>query len=186
MRTTRLMALFAAMLATAGLAHELQENRATLVLRDNTHLSVTLYIAYGDALHRALAPTRPLQEFLVMYSAMRPDQMQKELQRAQAKFEADTHLYLSMGREVPLTNWVWPEAKQVQAMLQQRIMQAMVDPNGHSHEEPLEIHAEVNARQEVITVRIQFPEEFQKVLVVAYRPAQLWAEPKTLSPVIKF
>jgi hypothetical protein len=38
--------------------HELQDNRATLVLRDKTHQSVTLYVNFTDALHRALGGTR--------------------------------------------------------------------------------------------------------------------------------
>ena len=33
---------------------------------------------------------------------------------------------------------------------------------------------------------MKFPEEFQKVLVVSYRPNQVWVDSKTLSPEIKF
>ena len=65
-------------------------------------------------------------------------------------------------------------------------MQLMVDPNRHAHEPPVEIRAEANARQEITAVRIQFPDEFQKVLVVSYRPSQVWVEPKTVSAPIKF
>ena len=65
-------------------------------------------------------------------------------------------------------------------------MQAVVDPAGHSHEDPLEIHAEVVANVEITSVRVQFPEEFGKVLVVVYRPTQILVEPKTVSPVIRF
>ena len=180
----------AALLLAAALrpvaAHELQDNRATLVLRDNTHLAVTLYLAYADALHMALAPQRPIAEFLMAYSAMNPDQLQKELLRAQAKFQAATKLYLATGTELAVTNWQWPNARQVQAMMQQRIMQAMVDPGGHAHDEPLEIHADANATEEITAIRAQFPEEFQKVLVVSYRPTQVWVEPKLWSPPIKF
>ena len=167
-------------------AHELQENRATLVLRDKTHLSVTLFIAYTEALHLALAPRRPYAAFLVVYSSMKPEELQKELQKAQAKFQSATKVQLSIGGEVALSNWVWPDAKQVQTLLQQRVMRAMVDPNGHSHEAPMEVHADVIAKQEINSVRIQFPDEFLKVLVVAFRPNQLWVEPKSLSPEIKF
>ena len=173
------------LLHSAG-AHELQENRATLVLRDHTHLSVTLFIGYADALHLALAPQRPLQEFLLVYSAMKAEQLQTELGRAQARFEAGTHVYVAAGTEAPLTNWTWPDAKQVQALLQQRAMAAMVDPAGHLHDSPVEIHADANAAQEVASVRVQFPEEFQKVLVVAFRPTQVWVESKAVSPAIKF
>jgi hypothetical protein len=179
--------LLGLLLAAAGSpAHDLQDNRATLVLRDGNHLSVSLYLAYADALHAALAPQRPVDEFLVAYSAMKPELMRKELLRAQAKFQSATRLYLASGRELALTNWIWPDAGQVQAMLQRRIMQAMVDPAGHAHEEPLEVHADANSPEEITAVRVQFPEEFQKVLVVSYRPKQQWVEPKSWSPAIRF
>ncbi len=185
----RAATLAALILAAAGAgAHELQENRATLVLRDKTHIAVTLYIAYSDALHQALMPQRPLASFLLIYSAMRPEELQKELLRAQSRFQSETRIYLSPGpgREVPLANWIWPDAKQVQTMLQQRIMAAMVDPNGHAHDTPIEIHADANSPHEITAVTVKFPEEFQKVLVVSYRPNQVWADSTALSPEIKF
>ena len=168
----------------AAVGHELQDNRATLVLRDKTHVSVTLFIAYTEVLHLSLAPKRPLREFLLIYSAMNSEDLQQELIHAQVEFQSRTRLYLSNGGQMPLTNWMWPDAKQVQALLRQRVMQALVDPN--SHEAPVEIHADANAQQKIVSLRVQFPEEFQKVLVVAFRPSQVWVERKTLSPEISF
>ena len=187
MRVSRL-ALFTVAAISAGLAsaHELQDNRATLVLRDQSHISVTLYLSYGDALHMAIAPESSLPEFWMVYSAMSPDRLQRILTRVQSGFQANTRLYLETGKELSLTNWIFPDVKQVQAMLQHRIMQAMADPAGHVHDEPLEIHAEANSPEPVTSVRVQFPEEFEKVLVVAYRPSQLWVAPKSWSPAIKF
>ena len=167
-------------------AHELEDNRATLVLRDKTHLSATVFLAYPEALHRVLAPQREFGAFLLIYSAMKPEALQKELLRAQAHFESSTHLVSAPGKDVALMNWTWPDLKQVQAMLQQRVMQAMVAPSAHSHEAPVEVHFDANASQEITSVRVQFPEEFQKVLVVAYRPSQTWVEGKSLSPEIRF
>lgn len=184
LRKLSLAAFF--LLAGACMAHELEENRATLVLRDKTHVSVTLYVALADALRLALAPQKPLPEFLAVYSAMRPEDLQEQLVRAQSRFQSRVRLFLPAGGEVPLTNWVWPDARKVQALFQQRIMQAVVDPAGHSHEDPLEIHAEVVTPVEITSVRVQFPEEFGKVLVVGYRPTQIWVEPKTVSPAIRF
>jgi hypothetical protein len=167
-------------------AHELQENRATLVLRDRGHVSVTLYIAYTEALNQALAPQRPYAAFLLVYSAIKPEDLQKELLRAQARFQSGTRMYASTGKEIPLINWTWPDAKQVQSILQQHIMQAMVDPAGHYHEPPIEIHADANSTQEITSLKVQLPEEFRKVLVVSFRPNQVWVEGKGLSPEIKF
>lgn len=184
--TALTMALSLLLLVPSAVAHEIQDNRAKLVMYDDAHIAITLYIAYSDALHLALAPQRTMAEFLTMYSAMNPEQLQKELLKAQAKFQAETKLYLETGTELPITNWQWPDAKQVQAMMQQRIMQAMVDPAGHAHDEPLEIDAGANARQNITAVRMQFPEEFQSVLVVSYRTRQVWVQPKLWSPPIKF
>jgi hypothetical protein len=188
MKTPFLRAALVLAMMSGATAHELQENRATLVLRDKTHISVTLYIAYSDALYQALMPERPLASFLLIYSAMKPEELQKALVRAQAKFQAATRMYLSPGpgREVPISRWVWPDVKQVQSILQQRIMAAMVDPNGHSHEMPIEIRADANAPGEIAAITMKFPEEFRKVLVVSYRPNQVWADSKSLSPEIKF
>ena len=186
MRATALCLLMIALPLQRAGAHELQDNRATVVLRDKIHLSVTLFISYTEALHLVLAPQRPYAAFLVIYSSMKLEDLQKELQKAHTRFQASTRLHLSPGGEAALTNWVWPDAKQVQALLQQRVMQAMVDPKTHSHESPIEVKAEAIAKQEILSVRIKFPEEFNKVLVVAFRPNQLWVEPKSYSSEIKF
>ena len=183
MRTTLLLAL---MPLVAG-AHELQENRATIVLRDQVHVSVTLYLNYCEALYQALAPQRPYAAFLVVYSGMKPDELQKELLKAQAKFQAGTRLHLSAGGdEAPLTGWVWPDLKQVQDLLRRELMQAMVDPASHTHEAPSEVRVEARAPRKVGSVFVRFPVEFRKVLVVSYRPNQTWAEPKGPGVEVKF
>ena len=62
-------------------AHELEDNRATLVLRDDNHVTLTLFINYVDALHAALAPGQPLPAFLLVYSAMKPADFRAALDR---------------------------------------------------------------------------------------------------------
>lgn len=59
--TARILAVWlACALTTAAAAHELPANRVTLVLRDDNHLSLTCFIDYTTALHRALVPQRAL------------------------------------------------------------------------------------------------------------------------------
>ena len=166
-------------------AHELAENRATLVLRDRNHLSLTVYLSYPEALHQALLPQREFAAFLLIYSSMDPAQFEKELARAQKRFQAQIHVF-APEKEAALSGWVWPEAKTVQSMLRERVMRAMVDPNIHAHEAPVELRAEAVAAQEITGARVQFPAEWQRVLVVWYRPSQQWVEGNTVSPVLRF
>ena len=177
------------LLAFAGalFAHDLQENRATLVLRDRTHLSLTLYIDYPGALYLALAPQRPYGSFLAIYSSMKLEDFQRELTRAQTKFQSSLRILVPGVRGgLTLTNWTWPDARQVQAMLRKQVMQAMVDPANPAHEPPVEIRAEAVASQEISAAQVQFPEEFEKVLVVSYKPNQVWVERKAVSAELKF
>lgn len=180
------VAVLGALLPAAAAAHEIEANRATLVLRDRTHISLTLFISLDEALHQALAPRHSFEEFLLAYSAMNPADFQRALLRAQEKFEASTRLYLAPGEELPLKNWVWPEARLVQAGLQKRTMQAIAGSGGHSHSEPVEIRADATHGSEIASVQVRFPREFQKLLVVAFRPTQLWVESSALSPSIQF
>jgi hypothetical protein len=170
-------ALMLCMVASDAVTHELQANRLTLVLREHNHLSLTFYIDYAGALHRALAPGRTFQEFVLTYSAMRPQDFQAEVQRVQKRFQNETKLTLASGTVVPVTRWNWPDIGRVQAALQERAMRSIVAPGDHTHDEPLEIHAEAISSGDLRSFTIRLPEEFQRVLVVSYRPSQVWADP---------
>jgi hypothetical protein len=167
-------------------AHDLEENRATLVMRDRTHLSITLYLNYSEVLHRALLPNREFGAFLLIYSSMKPEDLQKELQKAQTRLEAGIEMVSPSpaGSKLKLSGWKWPDAKQVQSLLQHQVMQAMID--GHVHEPPTEIVLDAVSPYAIGSLTVRFPDEFRKVLVISYRPNQVWVEGKEASPAITF
>ena len=196
MQTARLLALL--LVAQVGMitahAHELPANRLTLVMRDATHVSLTYFIDYPPALHRALAPQQTEQAFVLTYSTMPPAEFQKVLLKAQAKFSAGTHLSIAKSAQkgtqnnpaLLLTNWQWPDAKSAQALLQQRAMQSIVGAGEHPLEMPFEIRAEATATAAITSLAVQLPAEMGKVLVVSYQPRQTWAEPRGAGLVVKF
>lgn len=172
-------------LAAVLAAHDLEENRATLVLRDRTHLSLTLYLDYGQALHQALLPQREYGAFLLTYSTMKVEDLQRELLRAQGRFESGLQIQVNGATgNLRLTGWAWPDAKAVQGLLQRQVMQAMVE--GHTHQPPVEVRAEAVSNGEIASLTIRLPKEFRKVLVVSYRPNQVFVDPASLSPEIRF
>ena len=181
-----LVALLLLTLIAPVFAHELQANRLTLVLRERHHVSMTFLVSYNEALHRALAPQRTYQEFVLEYSAMRPQEFRRRLLGAQAKFEKATHLGLPDGKEAAIRGWNWPDPGRVQATLQELVMQAVVKPGGHPQEAVVEIHVEATTTGDIASVSLQLPEEFQPMLVVSYRPSQVWVKAGTPSTAITF
>lgn len=175
-------------LATPVLAHELQDNRATLVLRDRQHLVLTLFVDYPKVLHQFLAPNITMQDFLLTHSAMKPQEFQAQLLTAQRKLQGGTSLGLSSGKTASLVQWTWPEASRVHKLLQQRVMQAVVAPSDHAHATPMEIRAEARASQsdDFSSVTLRLPPELQQVLLVSYQPRQVWLKPNTSPPAIRF
>ena len=167
-------------------AHELAENRATLVLRDKTHLTLTLYVALPELMYRTLGTGKSFGAFLVQYSALDPTTFQRELLRAQAQIEQGTHVFLEDGRPLPLGRWQWPDPAAAQAMLRDRVMHETVGGDVDSHGEPAEIRAETTAQRDIHSVSVQFPAVLQQVLVVAYRPTQAWVSPGARSASIEF
>ncbi len=170
---------------TAG-AHGLAENRATFVLRDQNHVSVTLFITFSEALHRVLAPERSFQEFVLAHAAMPPEAFEAALIEAQNRFQAETQAETADGHRLLFERWTWPDPATVQLALRERAMQALVAPADHAHEAALEVRAECQAAKAIHSVRATFPAAFARVLVVSYRPKQVRVEPLRASPEITF
>ena len=179
----------------AAHAHEMTENRATLVLRDSTHVSMTLFIDYPEALHRALSPKQKFQEFVLAFSAMNPEVFSVAVGNAQALFQAQIQVLNATGKPASGDQWRWPEPIRVQAMLREHAMQMLVAAGEHAHDAPLEIRAEFSLPKPDTSsghspsVRVTFPAAFRRVLVVSYRPNQVWVNAtgaEGVSPEIKF
>jgi hypothetical protein len=129
-----------------------------------------------------------VQEFVLMYAAMKLPELKTQLLEAQRQLQTHTTLTLQSGKSATFTQWVWPEAAMVQNLLQQRAMQTVVAPTDHSHVVPTEIRAEVKSANaaDFSSVNLQLPVQFQQVLVVSYQPKQVWLKPHMPSPAISF
>ncbi len=183
--------LLACVLTSNAVAHELESNRATLVLRDRQHLTLTFFVDYARVLHQVLAPQRPLNDFVMTYSAMKPQEFQSQLQEAQRMLQSGITVTLHNGKTAALTQWAWPQAKAVQAALQQRTMQAVVAPADHAHAATMEIRAQASSSSsasssDFTTIKLQLPPQFQQVLVVSYQPKQVWIKPGAPPAAIAF
>ena len=176
----RLLACIAATLmllvAQRSSAHELAENRATMVLRDQNHVAITLYLNFSDVLHRTLAPAQSFAEFILAFSALSPEQFAAQLKTAQTRLQSQIRVLPRPATEASMRRWVWPTATTVQAVLRDQAMQMLAAPNDHAHKPTLEVHVELQTTGRVSAVSAVFPAEFRRVLVVSYRPNQTWAE----------
>ena len=186
------LSLAAVFSSIAAQAHELPENRATMVLRDETHVSLTFYVDYPDVLYAVLAPKKSHREFLLAYAAMKPEDFRQQILVAQSKLQAETHATLNGGNPAIITGWVWPSAASIQTLIQKEVMESMVGSKSnasasqHTHEEPTEIRANITHDKPIKDANIQFAEAFGKILLVSYRPQQSWVETKQISSLIKF
>jgi hypothetical protein len=74
----------------------------------------------------------------------------------------------------------------VQQLLRMRLMQSLADPTRAAHEEPTEVRAELRSRKAISALKVAFPPEFQKVIVVSYRPSQVTLEPGKPAALVQF
>lgn len=171
----------------ASHAHELVSNRATLVLRDGHQLTVTLFINYVDALHKTLTPKLSFEEFLLVHAAMTPAEFQQAAARAHSQLEADTRLTGQDGKALVLSNWRWPVTAAVHSALQQRAMQIVVDGlRDHRHEPVVEVQSEASFAAEPKSVTLKLPDTLKPVLIVSYKPTQVWMDPAADAKTVKF
>jgi hypothetical protein len=183
-RTLLALAAFA-VVSCAASAHELADNRATLVLRDRTHLSLTLFIRYTEAVHRALAPRASYGEFLLALSTMSAGDFEKQLRRAHDSLQSGIRVTVDGGREAMLSNWTWPDPGRAQKLFQREVMEATVGDE-HRHAEPVEIRADVASAAAITSASVRFGAAFGNVLLVWYQPRQTWVEAGQASPTVRF
>lgn len=179
-------ALWLAGWCTPSGAHELESHRLTVVQRDARHLSFTLYVDLPVVLHRAMAPRSSFQEFVLAHAAMKPADLAAALRSGQARLDAGTRLSLPDGAVTNGLPWQWPDAGQVQKLLQERTMQWLTGATEHRHSEPTALHAEWRPGADVKRVAIKLPPELGDVLVVHYRPSQAWARPQAPALNLRF
>lgn len=178
--------LLLGLLGAASGSHELPSNRLTLVLRDDTHLSLTYFIDYATTLHRTLAPEIALREFILVYSAMKQADFEAALSKAHARLSAGTRLALPNGEAVAIRNWRWPSSARARNLLQASAMQMLSGGGRHEHDAVHEVHAEAIPSRGIAALTIRLPEELGKVLVVSYQARQAWAEPRAAPTPIRF
>ena len=181
----RLVLPLLAACGSAG-AHELQENRATLAQREPAFVAMTLYIDLPEAMHRSLAPGRPFAEFAAAQANLAPDAFKAVLLQAATRMQSQTRVTTAKGQLLAFERWAWPDAARVQAALRERLMEAVVAPGQHSHNAPLEVHAELRSVQPISALRVQFTPALGRVMVVSYRPRQMWVDAGSLSPAVTF
>jgi hypothetical protein len=168
--------------ATAN-AHEMTENRARLVLREDNHITGSLFVNYTKLMHETWAPEMSFQDFAVMYASMDAASFAAKLNDLQHRIATGTEVQAGPqtfhGRD-----WGFPPAGVSQAMLRKYMMGALT--GSAYHEEPVEIDFDVVAPVKLTTVRARFPKELGKVLLVTYRPAEMWVERGAQTGAITF
>jgi hypothetical protein len=157
-------------------AHELPDNRATLVLRDDNHISLSFQLDYAEALWRELAPELSEQEFHLTLSTLPPKQFEQQLNQAQNRFAEKTRVSVPGGSACTL-QWFWPQPDVVKSRIQEEVMQSVV--GGHEHPAPMELRAQCQAQGAGSGVSLTLPEAWGRVLVVSYRPKQVWTTPSS-------
>lgn len=178
--------LFCAALSGNAVAHELQENRATLVLREGRHITLTLWVGYSDMLHRAMGAPSPKAKFLTQHAAMPASAFEKALAGTHRTLQDHIQIRQKDGQLIPIQGCHWPAAANVQAQLRERLMQSMVAATPRDHEEPLQVQCELQAGQSVRAVSVGFPVALGRVLVVAYQPRQRWVEGGSKGEILGF
>lgn len=167
-------------------AHDLEDNRATLILREPNHLSLTLYVRFSEAAYRALAGDQSYTTFLMTCAAMKPEQFRAQMLRAQRRLESTTRVVVNGSTQTPILNWQWPDVTQLQALMRQQVMDAVLGGAGHVHEPQIEIRADVLGKSAVRDARLLPAAGFGRILLVWYRPTQAWIEPGQPFPVARF
>ena len=173
-------------LCACASAHELPDNRATLVQRDARHITLLLNADLPELMHQMLAPKRAFAEFAMATSSVSPAQFTTAATAVQKSIEKTLRVTDDKGGALVVSNWVWPQTAQLQAAMRERAMALVINPDDHAQAGALEVRADLRSSQPVKALRVQFPPALKRVMLVTYHPNQVWVEPAETSPLMTF
>ena len=167
------------------LAHELPDDRVTIVQREPTHLSITFYVDEVGLLHRLIAPKSSRSEFLLACAGAQPEQLRLRVQRAQASFERELQL-LAGGQTLAIAPLHWPLVNDTLRRLQDGAMATITTGSDHDRVQPVEITTDALSSTAFESVTFMTPPSLPKLLIVSYRPTQHRPTPESRAVVIDF
>lgn len=166
-------------LSGGAVAHEVEETRATLVLRDQRHVSLSLYLNPARVAHQLLSPEQPWRSFLGVMAAMPLEVFAGNW--AKVVRMTETEFLIQNGKAAPqrLSGWQWPAIAQVHNQIRQQAMASIAIPNQAAHEEPIEVRAQFQAAQPLERPTIRAPRVLRPITLVASRPVQFRMDEKS-------
>jgi hypothetical protein len=181
-----LLILSTQLVFTPAYSHELQENRAALVLRNDRLISVTLYLNFSKVLHKTLMPLGDPSELITRLAAMSDVEFAGQFNVVKQKIQSGIVFKSVQGKHLKLGNWQWPESVAAQKHLRESIMHAVVSPGQHIHEPPVEVRAQIQSDERLLSLRVEMPESLRPITLIATRPRQSRLNTSTSSLVVNF
>lgn len=167
-----LIILNAVLLDREAHSHELNENRASLVLRNERQISVTFYLNLTEVLHKTLMPKQDRFEHTAKLAAMNEADFLKHYGDAKKLIESSVLLKAASGKKINVREWQWPEPKVAQKAIRELTMQSVVSSGQHLHENPIEVRLQIQSDESIDPLVLELPVSMKPMTLVASRPKQ--------------
>jgi len=153
-------------------SHELNENRASLFLRNERQISVTFYLNLTEVLHKTLMPKQDRFEHTAKLAAMNEADFLKHYGDAKKLIESSVLLKAASGKKINVREWQWPEPKVAQKAIRELTMQSVVSSGQHLHENPIEVRLQIQSDESIDPLVLELPVSMKPMTLVASRPKQ--------------
>jgi len=184
-RSSALVCLIGVLAAASLQPHELQAHKLQLVLRDDRHLSLSLWLDIPHAMRKTLEPSSSTASFEMKYSAMPLPLFEKAWGQCISLWLEQWQLKNSAGIALSSPVWRWPDGAVVQNQIQLQMM-ANLTGTAHSHTALTAVAGEVASNATLRSVGLLMPPSWQPLMVVHYKPSQQWNLSSEKTVVLKF
>lgn len=152
--------------------HELAENRASLVQRNDRQVNVTFYLNISEVLQKTLMPRQDRFEHTAKLSAMNESDFLKQYVITKSLIESSVLFKSASGEKMRVKDWQWPDPKVIQKNLRELTMQSVTGSGQHVHENPVEIRLQIQSAESLESLTLELPVTLKPMTLVASRPKQ--------------
>ena len=143
------------------LAHQARIAKASV-----KEVNVQMALDPAMVLHRVVAPTQPLPEFVARMASVNAAEFQALYAKVQAALAKGVQILGPDGKTLALSAWEWPAAKQWHDLLKAQHILSQVAPNDEGHLPQVKVAFTARSVRAVTHLQVSFPKFTWPLMVV--------------------
>lgn len=155
-------------------AHQVQDHQARISKINAKEISLQMALDPATILHRVVAPSQPLPEFLSWAANLKVAEFQAVFSTVQRIMAKGVRLMGPDGSALVLSGWEWPAAQQWQDRLKAQVILSQIATQDQTHLPQVKVTVTARSTRPVTHLQVRLPDFTWPMMILCEPSDKFW------------